>query len=261
MTKGQVVVIISAVLLWGVLYFGCETKTRKQQTLNESRAITAQNTSIENLRAQAEKSLDEVERSELSLIEQELQKSTNDSLKVSYLKQLSGKWYDFGFPSIAGHYAEEIAKIENQGEAWSIAGTTYVICLQKAASAEKEKEFCMNRAVHAFENAISLDPQNLTNKVNLALAYVENPPQSNPMKGILQLRELNEANPKNTLVLSHLARLAIRTGQNERAIQRLTNVLEIDPNNTNAFCLLAQAYDNIGNAEQAALYSQKCSGK
>ena len=260
MTKGQLAVIVGSVILLGILYFGCETKTRSQKKLNQERAISITNISIDNLKKEAESNLKDAQISELRLVEEALGKAGSDSLLIENNKRLSAKWYDFGFPAIAGYYAEAIAEIEKKEEAWSIAGTTYVICIQNS-SVQKERDFCTDRAIKAFENAISINPENLSNKVNLSLTYVENPPQDNPMKGILMLRELNESNPENTLVLNQLAKLAIRTGQNERAIERLNSVLKIDNENKNAFCLLAQAYQNVGDEDNAKLYLQKCSEK
>lgn len=43
----------------------------------------------------------------------DLEKSGLDTLKkLEILKSLSGTWYDMGYPSIAGSYAEDIAVIQ-----------------------------------------------------------------------------------------------------------------------------------------------------
>jgi cytochrome c-type biogenesis protein CcmH/NrfG len=105
---------------------------------------------------------------------------------------------------------------------------------------EKVIEFCANRAIQAFENAISLDPSDITNKVNLAVCYAERPPQNNPMKGILMLIDLNKKHPENVPTLSTLGRLGIQTGQFEKAVARLELALQIEPKNIKVNCLLAQ---------------------
>ena len=255
MTKGQLAVIFGSLALFGVLYFGCETKTKN---FNQERSLSIQNTSIDNLMLEAKSSLNAVQLQEIALLDQELKNSTTDSLLISNHKRLSAKWYDFGYPSIAGFHAEEIAKLENTEEAWSMTGTTYNLCIRNAHS-QKERDYCTEKAVEAFENSISINPDNISNRINLSLAYVDNPPKDNPMKGILLLRALNESNPQNVQVLNQLARLAIRTGQNQRAIERLTTVLSIENENPIAICLIAQAYENNGEAEKATVFKQKCS--
>jgi len=239
------------------MYFGLETKPDKQKAVEKSRAIEAESTDINALLNDAKSKLS-TEKSTLFLsLEAELNETQNDSARVEILKELSGSWYRQERVEISGFYAESIAEIENNDEAWSIAGTTYAIGVQKAKE-EKIRQFCFGRAVMAFENAISLNPSNSTHKVNLAVCYVENPLPENPMKGILMLRDLIEKEPENVLVLTTLARFAIQTGQFEKAIERLQKAISIESENEKANCLLAQAYQGIGDQEQAAIYTTKC---
>ena len=69
---------------------------------------------------------------------------------------------------------------------------------------------------------------------------------------------MNKENPDNPLVLTNLGRLAIQTGQYDKAIQRLESAVAIEPENRNANCLLAQVYSETGNQEKAALFLKKC---
>ena len=78
------------------------------------------------------------------------------------------------------------------------------------------------------------------------------------MKGILQLIELNKENPDNPIILTNLGRLAIQTGQYEKAIQCLESALIIEPTNRNANCLLAKAYEAVGNKEKSDFYLNQC---
>ena len=77
------------------------------------------------------------------------------------------------------------------------------------------------------------------------------------MKGILQLRELDAQNPDNVIVNLQLARLAIKTGQFDKAIARLEKTLSKDPNNRKLVCLLADAYEGKGDPK-AAEWKMKC---
>ncbi|MCI5083462.1 MAG: hypothetical protein MRY78_17315 [Saprospiraceae bacterium] len=219
--------------------------------------MNAETTTIQNLLADAKKNLSPSESASVLGLEQELAEAQTDSTKVESWKKLSGRWYGLGHPSISGHYAQLVAEKENSERSWSIAGTTFTICIQRAEE-EKVKTFCTDRAVQAFESAISINPENTTNRVNLALAYAENPPKNNPMQGIQLLLELNRENPDDVLVLTTLARLGLRTGQFEKAVGRLEKALTIEQNNVAANCLIAQAYEQLGRAAEAASYAQKC---
>ncbi|MEL6836080.1 MAG: hypothetical protein AAFP77_23990 [Bacteroidota bacterium] len=257
MTRQQYILIGSVTLLFLILYFACETKPPGQQQVEQSRLLQAEATNVNVLMREAH---DELPASQLSTIEAlqgELSRAVDDSTRVEVLQQLSGRWYEGGFPAIAGHFAQEIAEIEGGESAWSIAGTTYAICVQRTND-EKVREFCNQRAITAFENAISLNPEEVQHQVNLALTYTEAPPPNEPMKGVLMLRELEQSFPESPLVYTTLAQLAIRTSQFERSIERLNQALEIDPANLNAICLMAQAYAGAGNAAEAQRFDQRC---
>lgn len=257
MTRQQYILIGSVTLLFLVLYFACETKPPGQQQVEQSRLLQAEATDINLLIREAHDELPASQVSTIQAIQQELAQTSADSARVESLQQLSGRWYENGYPAIAGHYAQEIATITNTEEAWAIAGTTYAICVQRAAE-EKVLQFCNQRAITAFENAISLNPDEVRHQVNLAMTYTELPPANEPMKGVLMLRELEGTFPESPLVFTSLAKLAIRTGQFERAIQRLTQALELGPDNLNAICLLAQAHAGAGNAAEAKAFQERC---
>ncbi|MCB0375900.1 MAG: tetratricopeptide repeat protein [Sinomicrobium sp.] len=222
--------------------------------------MQAESTDISVLLKNAKAALSSAQNGRVFLLEQELAQTELDSAKVEKLERLSGTWFEFGEPAIAGYYAQEIAELLGTEESWSIAGTTYTICLQQSTET-KVRDYCSGRAIRAFENAISLDPEELAHQVNLALVYTEYPPADNPMRGILMLRELNDAHPNNVLVMNTLARLAIKTGQYDRAIQRLERSLELEADNQNTICLLATAYESAGQTEKAAQFAARCNGR
>lgn len=257
MTKLQYAVIGTAVLLLLVLRFGCETKAPKMKGLEKSRSLVAQNTDINVLLPAAKDSLKANDVALVEALEEELARQTNDTAKITVLKRLAGEWYGLGNAVISGHYAQQIAELSKDEESWAIAGTTYSLALQ-SVSDPIVREFAASHATKAFENAISINPDELSHKINLALVYTDNPPQDNPMKGVLMLRELNDSNPDNPAILLQLGRLAIRTNQLDRAVERLERVLQLEPGSKEAACLLADAYTGLGNQAKADSFAQKC---
>ena len=257
MTRFQTIVLIATCLLFLGFYFGTDTKPASQDQVEQERLRSATTTSIEVLLRDARSQLSKDTTALIMGLEQELNNSRSESEKVEALKRIAGIWYSAGRATISGHYAEEVANIADDKEAWSIAGTTYMIG-GRQANKEKVKTFSYRKAISALENAISLDPSDYANKVNLALCYIEHPQLEGPMKGIMMLREYNQQAPNNVLVLTTLARLAIQTNQFDRAIERLTKAISIEPENKKANCLLVEAYDGLGNKEKAAEYAAKC---
>lgn len=257
MTKFQILVISAMIFLFAGMYFGLDTKPKTQKAIEKSRAIESESTDIKALLDDAKSELSNENSALILSLEVKLDEAKTDGEKVEILKELSGVWYRIERADIAGFYAESAAEIENTDEAWSIAGTTYTIGIQRAKE-EKVKKFCFGRAIKAFENAISLNASNTTHKVNLAVCYAENPLPENPMKGILMLTDLNEKEPDNVLVLSTLGRFAIQTGQFDKAIERLQKALSLEPENKKVNCLLAQAYNGIGDTAKAEDFAIKC---
>lgn len=256
MTKLQYTVVGSAVVLLLILYFGFDTKAPKQRQIEQSRALVAESTDINALLRDAKSALEPAQRLALEELEQQLA-SAPDTAGIAMLKTLSGRWMDYEQPAIAGYYAQQVAERAGDEEAWSIAATTYAICVQRSSD-ERIRDFCTQRAVSAFESAISLAPDKVANRVNLALVYTENPPADNPMRGITLLRELEQRYPDNALVLKSLGRLAIRTNQYDRAVERLEKALSLAPDDNGIICLLAQAYEGAGNAAKAADFAADC---
>lgn len=258
MTRLQIGFIGSAIALTLGMYAGCETVPRTFKDLEKSRSFSIEQTNINVLLAEAKEKLSAESAAALEEIERSLaQTSSDERSKTKVLEQLSGQWFEEGEYAISGYYAQQIAETLRTGESWGIAGATYAIGIQRS-EAEKTKAYCAGRAVQAFENAVSLEPEELSHKINLALIYTDRPPQDNPMKGILMLVDLDKTFPNQPGILFHLGRLALRTGQYEKAIARLETVTALDPERTEAFCLLAQAYSETGEEAKSAAAQTRC---
>jgi len=256
--NGPKFLVIAAILLFGLLYFGFSNVSSSRKSVNEKRSLVAESISISSLLKNAKSEIGAETLEAIEAFEIQLDKTSEPEKRIELLKELSGRWYRLSKPAISGFYAEKIAeKLESDAEAWSIAGTTYTLCLQREEDG-KIKDFCSKRARAAFENAISLQPEVVGHRVNMAVAQVEHPSSDNPMQGILMLRELADKHPDNATVHYQLGRFAIQTGQYERAIERLEMAFKIQPESAVISCLLGQAYQAVGNKEQAELYLTKC---
>jgi tetratricopeptide (TPR) repeat protein len=255
MNKTQLILLSTTVALFFIMYFGCETKARNIKDQETSRSFNMEVTSIDNLLIQAKKSLNKNQLTTIETMTEEIQKDTSEL--VAGLQMLAKQWFEYDNPVISGYYAEEIANKTNTADAWSIAGTSYIYGL-KSVQDEKARAFSKQHAIRAIEKAITMEPSNISHKINMALCYVESPDKENPMKGILMLRELNTKHPENVQVLNQLASLAIKTRQFDKAIQRLNEALKLEPDNQTAICLIAQAYDEAGDKTNAASFAKKC---
>lgn len=258
MTRTHWIVLSLAAALFAVLYWGLERRPPNMRGVDSVRTSNMSSTSASALIREASSDLNAREEAEIHGFEKMLDGATSDPRKVELLKQLSGAWYRTGNPAIAGHYAEQIAELTPSDTTWGLAATTYTLCLRSDSLSAKQRDFCSERAVPAYENAISLAPESSTHKVNLALHYADNPPANNPMRGIRMLLDLNKENPEDVAVLVQLGRLALQTNQNDKALGRLTLATELDPDNRNAHCLLSEAARRMGNNQLATSSEAAC---
>lgn len=257
MQRPQFIALFVAVLTVSFLYFGFRTKPVTFDQVERTRAASATTTDVNTLIAEARRELNSPQANQILALEQAVDPEAADS---ETLKALSSTWYELGYGAIAGHFAAEVAELEATASAWSIAGSTFSLALQQSEN-EKIRSYCLENGVSAFEKAISLEPGQIQHRLNLALLYTEMPPQDNPMKGILMMVNLNKENPDEPAVLFHLGRLAIQTGQTEKAVERLRQAASLRPEHRDTWCLLAQAEEAAGHITEAKAAHEKCERK
>ena len=259
MGKKHYAVIVTSILLVAILFFGFDTKPPASPVFETSGPETETNGELISLVESATNSLTEDEARMFRTLENLVRSNAEDSTTIEALKQLSGAWFDKRQFVVAGYYAERVAEMVEDAEAWSIAGSTYAFELTSGSGDDEGLlQLASSRAVDCYEYAISMDPDNTDYRINLAICYVEYPPKDNPMKGIQSLLALNQSEPDNTSVLYHLARFGLQTGQTDKAIARLERAISIDPDQNRLYCLMSQAYQQQGQADKAAEYAARC---
>lgn len=257
MTKHQWIVIACCLALFGVLYFGFDTKPSSFKEVERSRALVSTSLDINHLVIEAVEALGEGAKFEIASLDEHLNNSESENEKVDVLKKISGFWFKQNRPDISGHYATQIADIEDSADAWNIAGSTFALGMQQLESGD-QWDYCYDNAIEAYQNAISLDPEYVDSRINLALCYVERAPEGNPMKGITMLLDLNKKYPENVAVMTNLGKLAVRTNQLDKARLRFERVLEIEENNSVAICYLSEIYKGLGDIAKANKYAALC---
>ncbi len=256
--KYQKLTILGAILLGVIMFFGFSLKKPDLKEIESRRLLNRVENSEPVLVSKAEKKLNADQADLIHVIKKAVDRSADDSEKVKNLKDLSGKWFDFGYPVISTIYAKQIAKIEETAEAWAIAGSTSYIALRRTED-NAGRNYAGESAIQCYENAVSLAPDDISYKVNLALTYVEYPPADEPMKGVLMLLDQEKDFPDEPLILKSLAQLSIKTGQYDKAAQRLERIIEQNPHDQKSWCLLAETYRHLSvSADQIEKANENC---
>lgn len=248
------VAVVSTLLV--ITYWGCPVRPPEME--DGFKRGPLESTGLESLIRAARADLEPAEIATLASLESRLEKEELPETRQPLLEQLAGEWYKAGQPAISGIYAREIAEQTNTEDAWSITATTFNICIKQKDIDDKTRQFCASQAEQAYQAAISLDPEDPDNRINLAVSYTDFPPRDNPMKGILMLRELEQQYPENARVYTTLAQLAIKTNQWEKAAERLEKAVELAPDNPDAVCNLARVYETLKRMDEAAPLAARC---
>ncbi len=256
MRKPQYIAAAITALLIVVTYWGCPVRPPDLEEAIQQSPLEA--TGLQSLVRAARADLNPAQMATLSTLDERLESQEDPDQRRDLLEQLAGEWYRAGHPAVSGIYATEIAELEETADAWAIAGTTFTLCLRQEGNDDKTRQFCASQAERSYQSAISLDPTNPEHRINLAVTYTDAPPSDNPMKGILQLRELEKDFPEEPRVYLTLARLAMQTGQRERAAERLLQAVELAPTDPDAVCPLAKVLEELGRSEESLTFAARC---
>ncbi len=243
-------------VLFLLCYFGLSLESPKIKQSSEARSKDLELTGFENLAKDAYATLDAVQKAELDSYNRELEGLKEDSAKVSVLKRISGFWFRLNRYALAGSLARKVAEMEKTEQSWSIAGTSFMYGLE-GEKEEKERMFCQQSAVFCFEQALSLNPKEPAYELYKAMSYVKLPGKE-PMKGILMILELEKKYPEYLPIQLQLAELGMQTGQFAKAEGRLHKVLEADPENAKANCLMADLMKQMNRTEEIEKYIKHC---
>lgn len=157
--------------------------------------------------------------------------------------------------NIAAKYYKKGAFLENTEKSITFAGNLFLAILQRTGEAETRKWQAL-QAIECFNKALEINPNNTDNKIALATSYTDGTGET--MKGVTLLREVTQADSNNVSANIILGKLAIQSGQLDKAIKRLERVLSIRPDNTEAMYFLAEAYKNQGNKQKALELFEQC---
>jgi Tfp pilus assembly protein PilF len=167
-----------------------------------------------------------------------LQQAKTEAQQVSALEKLAAAFIGADKYDSAAYYAADYAEKHANLPHILRAGQLYFEAQTYAISAPKGQKMGEKARMY-FEKALSIDPNNLLVKTNLAMTYVDTP---TPMKGISLLREVIEQEPTFVPAIFNLGILAIKSNQFGKGQERFTQILKLEPNNYKAalnlgFCL------------------------
>ncbi|MEL6534337.1 MAG: tetratricopeptide repeat protein [Bacteroidota bacterium] len=162
-----------------------------------------------------------------------------DSLADAYF---SATWYDS-----AGHYAALAAEADPGLATWTKAANYHYEAFSFAMDGFSQTAEAQLAAEY-LNKVLEADPTDLNMKAKLGMTFVVG---SNPMQGILLMREVVEEDPTNIMAQFNLGMLSRQSGQTDKAVERFETVLAIEPDNLQAMFFLGVSYQEIGEVDRA----------
>ncbi len=158
-------------------------------------------------------------------------------------------------PLAVAYYVVKEADKENSVKQYVAAGDFNAALIQTAPD-DKAKKFLSGNIINCYKKAVGLDSTKTENRIRLAGAYMED--GSQPMSGVLMLLDIVKKDSTNVDAQLMLGRFGLISGQIDKAIARFEKVLYLQPQNSEALFLLAEAYNDQGNKQKAIDLLERC---
>jgi TPR repeat protein len=241
--KPQLILILSGLLLFSVLYFFTPRFTAKEANAPNQSAEN-QVVTTESILNTAKLALSESQKISLLSIENQLIKAKNaqDSLK-SY-KALTKFWADSA-QKLAPYlyFSYSAALLENSEKSLTFAAQLLVDNLLTPDAPPALLPWIAGNAKVLLEKALVINPKNDSAKINLGACYLFGNLSDNPMQGITKIKEVVDLDSTNAYGQLILALGGKKSGQYDKAIERFLTVIKIQPNHIEAMIHLAECYE------------------
>lgn len=170
-------------------------------------------------------------------------------------KDLAEFWEAHDDLTAAANYYKKGAILENTEKSLTFAGQLLLVLMQRTQD-QAIRTWQAKEAIDCFSRVLEKNPSNNDTKIALATCYTEGTGET--MKGVTLLREVTASDSTHIAANVILGKLAIQSGQFDKAERRLAMVVSRQPDNTEAMYFLAEAYKGLGQKEKAVEWFEKC---
>jgi tetratricopeptide (TPR) repeat protein len=252
--KQQLVLIGSAAIIVLLLFFfGKTVPAKKPSNLPENTTHTDKDKAVDvqKMLTHAKERLTPAQVQKVTTLENIVVRGDVKNQQLSAYKQLASYWGDsIRLFEPYAYYTAEAAKLENSEKSLTFAAHLFLNSLKTEREPAMQTWLGTNAKV-LFEKALQLNPANDSSKIGLGACYIFGNISNNPMEGIAPIRQIAEKDPNNMFAQFILGLGGIKSGQYDKAAERLLIVMEKQPDNLEAAINLAEAYDQKGDKANA----------
>ena len=253
MNKQQLIVISGAVLLLFSLFFFGRTKPHPGAVSVPTQANRAtESVDIAAFVEHAKSELTPAQQAKLTQMENSIVRGDLQTQKSRLYDELALFWRDSARQDLLYcYYSGEKAKLENSEKSLTFAANLFLQELKSSDQPELRSWMAL-QAKDLFQKALEKNPNNDSSQIGLGSTYFFGAAGGgSPMEGIQRIRAVAERDSLNLYAQFMLAYGGVLSGQFDKAIERLLRVLKADPTNSEAVFLLAEAYEQKGDAPNA----------
>lgn len=165
-----------------------------------------------------------------------------------YFDSIASVWDEMKLFALSAYYFEQKATVDQSEKTYLNAAYRYFDAMKQAVDTSV-KNMMTQKAIHAYNKVLELNPGNLNAKSDLGVLYAEG--TNEPMKGITLLREVVAENPDHEMAQMNLGFLSFKSNQYEKAIERFDKVLSINPARIDMHIYKAQTYQQLNQNDKA----------
>ncbi len=261
MKKQQLILAAIAVVVCAGLYFGGRTvpvKSKEAHSADDGHEHTPEKIDFrKNILAEALSKITPEQAQRINALENSVIRGDVKDQQIHVYHQLARFWKDSAelFEPYA-YYTSEAAKLENSEKSLTFAARLFLDRLMVSGEPAMQNWLAGNAKV-LLENALKINPVNDSSKIGLGACYIFGNLSTNPMEGILPIREVVQRDPGNVYGQMVLGLGGKKSGQFDKAIERFQAVLKIDPQNVEAVFHIAESYDLKGDKANAIAFYEK----
>jgi len=256
--KQQFILLSGGFILLIVLYFFGNTTSPVSATSSSVNSDKANSgvTTTEVLNA-AKKNITAQQSAYLTQLENSVVRGNVKAQQIRIYRQLAAYWQDtLRQQTIAAYYFGEEAKLENSEKNLNFAARLLLVHLMAEDNPAMQNWLATNAKV-LFEKSLQINPANDSVRIELGACYIFGNISNTPMEGILKIKQVADKDPSNMYAQLILGLGDIKSGQYDKAAERLQLVTEKEPNNLQAVFNLAETYERKGDKANAVAWYRK----
>ncbi len=255
MNKQQLYLVGASIIALAALFFLGRTTPNPSKEIPKIEAVNhagIDTLTFDSMLSVSKKRIGAASLQSVNKLEAAIAASTDISIKTNMYRRLARFWMDsVGAFVPYVKYLGEAAKLENSEKNLTFAAHLMLAELP-SVSEQGLQIWLAKEAKELFEKAKLLNPSNDSTLVGLGSCYFYGAGGNEPpMKGILLIREVAERDPDNSFAQYMLGIGATVSRQFDKAAERFSKVVELDPDNIEARLRLADVMEQKGDKLEA----------